>query len=252
MRSNDLARLAGISVRTLRHYHQVGVLEEPDRSSNGYRDYDTHDLVRVLRIRRLADLGFSLAQVSTILLGAGPAADDLFDTVDAELAEQIERLTRQREVLSHLRSRGAPPDLPPEIAASHEVLRRSGLPQSAAELDRDHALLLGQLMGAQGQGYVTAVYDLISRPARARATAAAMTAWAALDDESTEQDVDALVEQLADLLIPVLAELADAPPPALDDAQFEQHLPDYVTRAQGQLLRKVREALTTPSSQDRP
>lgn len=73
MRSIHLARLAGISVRTLRYYHQVGVLEEARRLSNGYRDYDTHALVRVLRSRRLTDLGFSLAQVSTILRSDRPA-----------------------------------------------------------------------------------------------------------------------------------------------------------------------------------
>ncbi|MFK5689416.1 MerR family transcriptional regulator [Ornithinimicrobium sp. LYQ92] len=246
MRSNDLARLAGISVRTLRHYHQVGVLEEPVRSGNGYRDYDTHALVRVLRIRRLAELGFSLAQIATLVEGSGPAAEDLFDSLDAEFAEQIERLTRQRELLAHLRRHGVPPDLPPEIAASHELLRRSGLTESAAELDRDYALLLAQVLGAAGQEYLTAVYDLMSRPARAPATAAAMAAWADLDDESTEADIDRLVGQLTELLVPVLAELTrdgGPPPPSLAEAQLQEHTTDYVTLAQQRLLERLLVAL---------
>ncbi|EED6225780.1 MerR family DNA-binding transcriptional regulator, partial [Salmonella enterica subsp. enterica serovar Haifa] len=49
MHSNELARLAGVTVRALRHYHQVGILAEPERRSNGYREYDVHDLIRVLR-----------------------------------------------------------------------------------------------------------------------------------------------------------------------------------------------------------
>ncbi|MGB6022514.1 MAG: MerR family transcriptional regulator [Ornithinimicrobium sp.] len=246
MRSSDLARLAGISVRTLRHYHQVGVLEEPLRSGNGYRDYDTHALVRVLRIRRLAELGFSLAQIATIVEGGGPAADDLFDTLDAEFVEQIARLTRQRELLAHLRRHGVPPDLPPEIAASHQLLRRSGLTESVAELDRDYALLLAQVLGVGGQEYLTAVYDLMSRPAWAPATAAAMAAWADLDDESTEAQIDRLVGQLTELFVPVLAELAHngAPqPPNLAQAQLQEHTADYVTLAQQRLLERLLAAL---------
>lgn len=246
MRSNELARLAGISVRTLRHYHQVGVLEEPIRSGNGYRSYDTHALVRVLRIRRLAELGFSLAQIATIVEGSGPAAEDLFESLDAEFAEQIRRLTQQRELLAHLRRHGVPPDLPPEIAASHELLRRSGLSERLAELDRDYALLLTQVLGVAGQEYLTAVYDLMSRPARAPATAAAMAAWADLDDASTETEIETLAEQLTELLVPVLAELArdgGPRPPSLAEAQLQEHTADYVTPAQQRLLERLRVAL---------
>ena len=45
MRSGELAALAGVTVRTLRHYHQIGLLPEPERGGNGYRDYDVHDLL---------------------------------------------------------------------------------------------------------------------------------------------------------------------------------------------------------------
>lgn len=39
MRSGELAELAGVSVRTLRHYHRIGLLPEPPRTSAGYRTY---------------------------------------------------------------------------------------------------------------------------------------------------------------------------------------------------------------------
>ncbi|WP_270479843.1 MerR family DNA-binding transcriptional regulator [Collinsella tanakaei] len=51
MKSNELAKLAGVTVRTLRHYHAIGLLDEPPRQANGYRDYRPEDLLRVLRIR---------------------------------------------------------------------------------------------------------------------------------------------------------------------------------------------------------
>ena len=51
MRSNEVAKLAGVTVRTLRHYHQLGLLSEPPRRANGYRDYSPADVARVLRIK---------------------------------------------------------------------------------------------------------------------------------------------------------------------------------------------------------
>lgn len=60
MRSKELADLAGVTVRALRHYHQLGLLPEPPRAKNGYREYGAVDLARVLRIKRLSSLGISL------------------------------------------------------------------------------------------------------------------------------------------------------------------------------------------------
>lgn len=246
MRSSHLARLAGISTRTLRHYHHVGVLEEPVRSSNGYRDYEPAALVTLLRIRRLVALGFSLAQISTILQDSRPAQDELYDDLDAELADQIEHLARQREHLALLKQHGAPPDLPLEIAAAHEALRRSGLSDAAAAVDRDHALLLAQLLGSRGQAYITAVYDLISRPERTQATAAAMTAWAGLDDDSTDHTIEQLTGQLAELFAPILAELiaggADELP-LLHHTELRHHAMDHLTAPQLELFVRLQEAL---------
>ena len=67
MRSKELADLAGVTVRTLRHYHQMDLLPEPPRAENGYRSYGALDLVRVLRIKRLASLGMPLQQVKHML-----------------------------------------------------------------------------------------------------------------------------------------------------------------------------------------
>ncbi|MFD2466244.1 MerR family transcriptional regulator [Amycolatopsis silviterrae] len=44
----------------MRHYHEVGLLAEPERLANGYKQYGVVHLVRLLRIKRLVGLGFSL------------------------------------------------------------------------------------------------------------------------------------------------------------------------------------------------
>lgn len=106
MKSNELAKLAGVTVRTPRHYHAIGLLDEPPRQANGYRDYRPEDLLRVLRIRQHASLGFPLDQVAGMLdeldaehsqreprLPADqPTADDTLAELDAALQKQIERV----------------------------------------------------------------------------------------------------------------------------------------------------------------
>ena len=53
----ELARLAGVTPRAIRHYHHTGLLPEPTRSANGYRTYGVRALSRLVQIRRLSALG---------------------------------------------------------------------------------------------------------------------------------------------------------------------------------------------------
>ncbi|MBV9384521.1 MAG: MerR family transcriptional regulator, partial [Streptosporangiaceae bacterium] len=65
----ELARLAGVSTRAIPHYHQIPLLPEPARTANGYREYSLRDAVELARVRRLAELGLSLAEVADALAG---------------------------------------------------------------------------------------------------------------------------------------------------------------------------------------
>ncbi|MGC2941303.1 MULTISPECIES: MerR family transcriptional regulator [unclassified Brevibacterium] len=84
MRISELAELAGVTVRTVRYYHQVGVLAEPPRQSNGYRDYRADHLVTLLRIGQLTDSGLSLAQAGAMAADcdSSSSADEALDEVD--------------------------------------------------------------------------------------------------------------------------------------------------------------------------
>ena len=68
----QLAATAGVTVRTVRYYHQVGLLPEPERDASGYRRYGAQAAVDLVRIRTLADAGVPLARVDA-LLRARPA-----------------------------------------------------------------------------------------------------------------------------------------------------------------------------------
>lgn len=94
MRIGELAEAAGVSTRTVRHYHQVGLLPEPARTGSGYRRYGLRDLIRFSHVRRLVELGLSLDEVRLVL------ADDeerelgeIIESMDRELAVQQEHLT---------------------------------------------------------------------------------------------------------------------------------------------------------------
>jgi DNA-binding transcriptional MerR regulator len=67
VRAGQLAREAGVSTDTLRHYERKGVLPRPRRSPNGYREYPPEALARVLLVRRALAFGFTLDELARVL-----------------------------------------------------------------------------------------------------------------------------------------------------------------------------------------
>ena len=70
---SEVAALSGVTVRTLHHYDQIGILSPGRRSPNGYRRYDDGDLDKLRQILFYRELGFPLEEVATIL--KDPPAD---------------------------------------------------------------------------------------------------------------------------------------------------------------------------------
>lgn len=66
----ELARSAGTTSRTLRHYGELGLLEPSRVGSNGYRYYDQTSLLRLQRILLLRELGLSLSAIAEVLDGS--------------------------------------------------------------------------------------------------------------------------------------------------------------------------------------
>lgn len=122
--TRQLAELAGTTVKAVRHYHDVGLLEVPERASNGYKQYGVAHLVRVLQIKRLVDLGVPLAQVES-MGRADQDPDEAIRVLDAELAATIERLQRVRAELAVILRYRTPMDLPPVFSAVAEDLSQA-------------------------------------------------------------------------------------------------------------------------------
>jgi MerR family transcriptional regulator, Zn(II)-responsive regulator of zntA len=67
LRSGELAKAAGVSADTLRHYEKRGLLRAPRRLGNGYRAYPVETVRRVLLIQRALSVGFTLDELGRVL-----------------------------------------------------------------------------------------------------------------------------------------------------------------------------------------
>lgn len=67
LRPGELARAAGVSPDTLRHYESKGLLPAPARAANGYRQYPPEALGRVRLVRRAVALGFTLDELARVV-----------------------------------------------------------------------------------------------------------------------------------------------------------------------------------------
>lgn len=90
----DLAKAAGTTSRTLRHYGQLGLLEPSRIGANGYRYYDQDSLVRLQRILLLRELGLGLPVIGDVLRGEQDTAAALH--VHLNLLEQEQDRIRRR------------------------------------------------------------------------------------------------------------------------------------------------------------
>jgi DNA-binding transcriptional MerR regulator len=94
----NVARLAGVSVRTLHHYDQAGLLPPSGRSVAGYRQYTEEDIERLQRILFYRELELPLEEIRGLLAGDAEPADHLRRQHRLVL-ERIERLRRLADAI---------------------------------------------------------------------------------------------------------------------------------------------------------
>jgi DNA-binding transcriptional MerR regulator len=115
VRIKELSDLTGVTVRTIRYYHQIGLLPVPERR-DGRRDYDLTHVARMARVRWLTQAGIPLATIAK-MLDEPPAPDTGRAAVLADLNASVEALDRQLAELRTQRGR---------IAALIEAVARTG------------------------------------------------------------------------------------------------------------------------------
>lgn len=226
MRSNDVAKLAGVTVRTLRHYHQLGLLPEPPRQANGYRDYSPADVARVLRIKRLAALGFPLSRIGAVLekmdAEGNETSSSALDELDRELALEIERLQEQRRTIAELRAEHLDPDLPVRFARILRMLSGVDTLADARPSDRTALIVAGHLYDDEALGELERVVERIANENLAEAMEELDCRLGALAPDAPERERAALAQDSLEALAPVIAcfDAANWLRPATDRERF--------------------------------
>lgn len=238
MRIGELAALVEVSTRTVRHYHRLGLLPEPERLANGYRDYRLRDGVVLARVRRLAELGLSLDEIRDVLAGdRGRDLREVLAELDADLARQQDAIAaRRRRLAALLDEADLHPDstVSPEMAAVLRELPAGG--SKLAELDRELLTMVGSKAES---GEMAELFGPLIEP---EAVARAHRLYARLDELADADPRDPRVAELAaDLADHLPEEMAAAVAGSLGDGENGDWLrlvSDELSRAQAETFRR--------------
>ncbi|WP_280339298.1 MerR family transcriptional regulator [Nocardia neocaledoniensis] len=89
----QVAERTELSLKTIRHYDEVGLVQPSARSTGGFRLYTDDDVDRLLVIRRMKPLGFTLAEMKDLL--------HALDVLGAETAEPVQRSAARAALLAY-------------------------------------------------------------------------------------------------------------------------------------------------------
>jgi DNA-binding transcriptional MerR regulator len=101
----DVAKLTGLTVRTLRFYDQIGLFSPSAQTESGHRLYNESDLWRLQQIVSLKELGLSLDEVKSVLAGEQMSPLDIVRLQMTRIKEQIKQQQQLLEQLQHVSKR---------------------------------------------------------------------------------------------------------------------------------------------------
>ncbi len=99
MQIGEVAERTGLSFRTLRHYDEVGLLSPSARSEGGFRLYTDSDVDKLLVIRRMKPLGYSLDEMLIVMRAVEAAPEPVDRSGDHPLAPMILEAEERRDRL---------------------------------------------------------------------------------------------------------------------------------------------------------
>src|SRR5882672_12774494 len=141
LRSGAVAKAAGVSPDTVRHYEKIGILPRATRTESGYRIYPSNSAERVLVVQRALRIGFTLAELVEVLKArdaGGAPCRQVFELAQEKLRgiqADIEAFKRTKRYLSKVLrdweqrvQRSAPGQKSHLLYSLTEAVRKSGLP----------------------------------------------------------------------------------------------------------------------------
>ena len=215
----QLASYAGVTIRTVRHYHHVGLLPEPERDASGYRSYDAAAVVRLIRIRTLAEAGVPLARVQELLDADETTFAEATTEIDRELRRQMRELQQHRRRIAQLAS-GDSLAVPDEVRDYLDMVRAIGAPDMLVEAERDAWILVAARYPAQIPAFMADKMAQLQDPRTVRFYQLIGRMLEAAEDEQEQ-----LAREMADLLVELFEEAAatgqlEQQDLTMDDAAF--------------------------------
>jgi DNA-binding transcriptional MerR regulator len=137
----QLARYVGVSTKTIRVYHDKGLLPEPDRESSGYRRYTAQDAIELIKIRTLAEAGVPLAKILTLKEAPDETFRRALTEIDDDLTARIRSLRHTQRRLRELAS-GHTRLLPAEVDRHLKTLGGLGFSGRWIALESDLWILV--------------------------------------------------------------------------------------------------------------
>ena len=190
------AAFAGVTIKTVRHYHKLGLVDEPERDSSGYRRYGSDDLLRLVQVRTLAAAGLQLADIGALL----DADADRFAAalVDAEqrLTDRIEELVARRDTLHGLADDRAL--LPDRACAVLDRMPGLGFSPDYVAGQREALVLFRALVPEGFESFVAQLEYRLDDPEFVDLT---QRSWDALSWDPDDPRIEELASALADNLL---------------------------------------------------
>ncbi|MFD2025795.1 MerR family transcriptional regulator [Promicromonospora aerolata] len=190
------AAFAGVTIKTVRHYHKLGLVAEPERDSSGYRRYGSDDLLRLVQVRTLAAAGVQLADISTLLDADAERFAAALTGVEQQLTDRIEHLTARRDTLHRLADDRAL--LPDRACAVLDRMPGLGFDPGYVAGQREALVLFRALVPEGFDSFVTQLEYRLDDPDFVHLT---QRSWDALSWDPDDPRIEELASALADNLL---------------------------------------------------
>lgn len=158
-----LAHYAGVTIKAIRHYHERGLLAEPERDSSGYRRYTAQHAIELVKIKTLADAGVPLARIGELLDADPDLLATAIDEIDRDIRDRLAQLRRTRTRLAELRG-GDRLFVSPEVADYLDTLRELGISERQIRLERDGWILMQTAAPEDAAAWIAEKRELITHP----------------------------------------------------------------------------------------
>ncbi|BET52794.1 MerR family transcriptional regulator [Streptomyces tendae] len=188
----DAAAFAGTTPRAIRHYHAIGLLPEPERGADDRRRYGYDDMIRLLWIRKMADVGIALEDIRATF-EPGTDIEQSLARLEESLAAQAAVIERRRAAVRNWRESGDPLGLLSPLVTGRV---RHLPPDSLRRSDLDTLLVTERIFGPLGAALQADRFIVLATHPELRAEDDRLTEAETALDDSVDPD-DPRVEEIA-------------------------------------------------------